>query len=351
MASAHSAVEGAGHPVSASSATGREPQGMVHSISLVVPVFMGEKTLGPLVAEIEPLTQTRRTPQGNLFRVAEMILVHDCGPDNSDVVMEQLAAQYPFVKLVWLARNFGQHPATLAGAANSTSDWVVTMDEDGDHDPGDLGRFLDCALETDSQLVYARPIDPPSHGFVRNILSAVTKRVLVMLLVSNNAVVGFHSYRLIDGEIARSLAAYCGHNVYLDAALSWVIARSAHCPTRLRTARRPQSGYNYRRLASHFWRLVLTSGTKPLRVISVMGLSSILLGAVISVWALWARITGQVAVPGWASTTILLGFFSGGVLFSLGVIAEYLGVTLSMAMGKPLYLVVSKPPRKRASIP
>src|SRR5438046_617364 len=300
-----------GHAVLVGAGSGRQAQEIVHTISVVVPVYMGEKTLAPLVAEIEPLIRTGRTPQGNLFRVSEVILVHDCGPDNSDTVMEQLAEQYPVVKLIWLARNFGQHAATLAGTASSTSEWVVTMDEDGAHDPADIGRFLDRALTTGAQLVYALPENPASHGVVRNLLSAVTKRLLVCLLVGDDVVSRFHSYRLISGEIARSLAAYCGYNVYLDVALAWFVAGRAHCPARLRTPWRSGSGYSYRSLAAHFWRLVLTSGVRPLRVISFLGIGSILLSAAISVWAIWSWITGHVAVPGWTSLTIMISFFSG----------------------------------------
>jgi len=166
--------------------------------------------------------------------------------------------------------------------------------------------------------------------------------------VGDDVVSRFHSYRLISGEIARSLAAYCGYNVYLDVALAWFVAGRAHCPARLRTPWRSGSGYSYRSLAAHFWRLVLTSGVRPLRVISFLGIGSILLSAAISVWAIWSWITGHVAVPGWTSITIMICFFSGCLLFSLGVIAEYLGVTLSMAMGKPPYLALSRPHHKGA---
>lgn len=318
-----------------------------HTVSIVVPVYQGALTLGPLLEEIEPLTRPQHTPGGACFQVAEVILVHDGAIDDSHLVMQALAERYPFVRLIWLSRNFGQHPATLAGCASSTGQWVATLDEDGEQDPADIGRFLDTALESGSQLVYGLPANPPRHGRLRNFLSALTKRALIHLLVSNPAVVRFHSYRLIHGEIARGLAAYCGHNVYLDVALSWIVARSAHCPIVLRPSRRKSSGYKYRKLASHFWRLVLTSGTRPLRFVSFLGLGSILFGAAFSLYVIWGWLHGKVPIQGWASLAILLCLFSGAILFSLGVVAEYVGVSLSVAMGRPLYVVVSQPPRSK----
>jgi undecaprenyl-phosphate 4-deoxy-4-formamido-L-arabinose transferase len=323
----------------------------IHTISVVIPVYQGERTLAPLVGEIVPLMQAQCTAGGRPFRVAEVILVHDGAIDNSAAVMEALATRWAAVKLVWLARNFGQHPATLAGAASTSSEWVVTLDEDGDQNPADIGRFLDVALDSDSQLVYGLPTNTPAHGMVRNLLSAFTKRCLIQVFADATTAGQFHSFRLIRGEIARSLAAYCGCSVYLDVALSWAVARRSHCPIVLRGSGGRPSGYNYRALASHFWRLVLTSGTKPLRCVSYLGLVSIAFGLGFATFAVWARLTGNVPVPGWTSLAILQCFFSGGVLFSLGIIAEYLGVTVSAAMGKPLFLVVSGPCRKQNAKP
>jgi len=321
----------------------------VATVSIVIPVYKGEASLTPLVEEIAPLASPTTTPHGHCFRVAEVILVHDGAVDDSQRVMEALGQRYPFVRLVWLARNFGQHPATLAGAACTTSEWVVTLDEDGDHDPTDIGRFLDKALETGTQLVYGLPTNPPPHGWLRNAFSAVTKRFFVQLLLGSSAVNSFHSFRLINGEIARSLAAYCGYNVYLDVALSWVVARSAHCPIVLRNPFERSSGYNFRRLFSHFWRLVLTSGTRPLRFVSLLGLGSILFGIAFSGYTLWQYFAGSVPIQGYTTLVILLCLFSGATLFSLGIVAEYLGAALSVAMGRPLYMVVSRPLHGRGS--
>ena len=120
----------------------------VETVAIVIPVYKGEATLSRLVEEIAPLTEVVTTPRGQRFQVAEIILVHDGAVDGSQRVMEAIGGRFAFVRLVWLARNFGQHPATLAGAACSTAGWVVTLDEDGDHDPAAIGQFLDVALES-----------------------------------------------------------------------------------------------------------------------------------------------------------------------------------------------------------
>ena len=319
-------------------------------VSVVVPVYRGELTLDGLIAEIVPLTQPSSTPAGHPYVVSEVVLVHDGAVDGSARVMTALAARHPFVVLLWLSRNYGQHAATLAGMASTTGDWVATLDEDGQHNPKDIGGLLDEAIASGSGLIYGRPVNPPPHGWFRNLLSWGAKRV-VSLLVGNDRIGLFQSYRLVDGEVARSLAAYCGRGVYLDIALDWVVDRVSTAPVTLRTEGGRPSGYNLLKLLSHFWRLVLTAGTRPLRMIAVLGGISILMAVGVTFKAIYERLMHQVPVAGWTSLIVVLSFFSGVILFSLSVIAEYMGLTLNMAMGRPTYLVVYHPPRQRGKTP
>ncbi|NDY92755.1 glycosyltransferase [Ideonella livida] len=313
-------------------------------VSVVVPVYGGETTLPTLIQELLPLTQPGVTPGGVAFAVTEILLVHDCGRDRSDLVMEALAARHPVVRPVWLTRNFGQHPATLAGMASATGHWIVTLDEDGQQDPRDIGALLDLALGQALQLVYASPTNQAPHGAARNFFSATAKAISRRVL-GHQEIGRFNSFRLIDGEIARTLAAYCGTGVYLDVGLRWLVGRVGFCPVQLRREMDRPSNYNYRRLASHFWRLVLTTGTRPLRLITLVGLCSLALAFGLTAWVIWSKLHGGLAVPGWASLFLATSLFSGAILTALGIIAEYLAVTMGIAMGKPLYVVGTKPTR------
>ena len=314
----------------------------VHDLAIVIPVYGGASTLPKLLDEIIPLTEERRTPRGRHFRVTEVYLVNDNGAASSDEAIRKLAATHDVVRPVWLSRNYGQHAATLAGMASSTAPWIVTMDEDGQHDPAAIARMLDVALDEQRMLVYAAPTNPPPHGQFRNTTSAVVKGLATRVLVKGE-LGRYHSFRLMVGEIGRSVAAYCGEGVFLDVALSWVVERPASCPVAMRVEGGRRSGYGLRRLLSHFWRLVLTSGTQPLRVISLVGSAVAAVGFLAAAYVILMRLTRDVQVEGWTSVIIAVLVTSGVVLFSLGVISEYLGTAVRMAMGKPQYLIVTDP--------
>lgn len=314
--------------------------GREHRISVVIPVYQGQTTLPGVLAELEPWVRPFVTEGGHRARVTEVVLVHDCGPDESDRVIREAARAHDWVRPLWLSRNFGQHAATLAGMSSSGGDWVATMDEDGQHDPADLGVMLDRALAVRADVVYADPRNPAPHGFLRNRASKFAKRSM-RLLSGRDGAEEFHSFRFVLGDVARSVAAYAGAGVYLDVALAWVSRRTTTVAVTLREEGDRRSGYRWRSLASHYWRMVITGGTRMLRVVTLLGVLFAVVGVVLAVVVVILRLSGHISEAGWASTMVVALLSSGALLFALGVVAEYLGVAVNMAMGKPLYLIVS----------
>jgi glycosyltransferase involved in cell wall biosynthesis len=310
-----------------------------HQISVVIPVYQSEKTLSGVLDELERWTRPFTTADGHRAVVSEVVLVHDCGPDASDRVIREAALAHDWVRPIWLSRNFGQHAATLAGMSSSGGDWVATMDEDGQHDPADLGGMLDKAMAVQADVVYAEPLNPPPHGPLRNLASRLAKRSMRLLSGRAGAEL-FHSYRFMLGDVARSVAAFSGPGVYLDVALGWICRHPTTAPVTLRPEGDRSSGYRWRTLMSHYWRMVITGGTRMLRLVSLLGVLLAALGVVLATIVVVLRLAGQIEVSGWASVMVVALLGSGATLFALGVVAEYVGVAVNMAMGKPLYLAV-----------
>ncbi len=323
--------------------TGDRQVTRVDLISVVIPVYNGAETLPSLMKELEQLHTPQTTPDGREFQVDEVLLIWDRGIRGSEEIVRELTARRDWIRPVWLSRNFGQHPATLAGMTSSGGDWIVTMDEDGQHDPADIGKLLDTAYRDRTQLVYASPTNPAPHGVLRNAASRLTKWLFVNILASAQGPRAFNSYRLMLGEAGRSVAAYTGAGVFLDVALSWVIANPSTCPVSMREEGRPASAYTIRRLVSHFWRLVISSGTRPLRFVSIMGVLFAVLGIGMSIVSAVRRAAGDITVQGWTSVFMAVLVVGGAVLFALGIIAEYIAAAASMAMGKPVYVIVRDP--------
>jgi undecaprenyl-phosphate 4-deoxy-4-formamido-L-arabinose transferase len=312
---------------------------MIINLSVVVPVYLGEHTLDRLTEQLLPFTEQSITHGGRRFIVNELVLVHDCGPDNSENVIDRLCNEYPFIKAVWLSRNYGQHAATLAGMAATRNEWVVTIDEDLQHDPNEIGNLLDRAFDASADIVYGTDSTTKVHGLKRSIASRLAKAVAGTLMGSS-APRNYSSFRLVNGAIARGVSAYVGEGVYLDVALGWITERVVTCDVTNQHEYRDRSGYTSKKLFSHLLRLVLSNGTRPLRIVTISGASIAIAGIVYAVFVIARVILSGESVPGWTSVFVSILVIGGLVLISLGIIAEYLGLAVRAAFGKPNYFVI-----------
>ena len=215
------------------------------------------------------------------------------------------------------------------------------MDEDGQHDPADIPRMLDVAMAEQAPLVYAEPTNPPPHGWLRNAASRGAKWLFVQVLSSGDVPLlrELPAGARRAGTQRRRVRRVRGLPRRRHRLGGRPVRPAAPCSCVRRGAR---SGYSFRRLLSHFWRLVISSGTRTLRLVSATGVVFALLGFVLA-----GLLPGGAADdragrrragrrrwwPCWSA--------SGMVLFALGVIAEYVGVAVSMAMGKPPYLIAT----------
>ena len=311
-----------------------------HRISAVVPVYRAPKELNRLVNDLNDLRVDSETKYGNTFIVTEIVLVHDGGLEETRPLIRELARRFEQVRVIWLSRNFGQHPATLAGMSATSGEWIVTLDEDGQFPPNQIGDLLDHALSAKSPIVYGQPAVHSGHQLWRRIGSFAARKLFRMLAGSAGGV-EFSSFRLIMGELGRSVSAYCGSETYLDVALTWVSSRASSIRLPY-TSNSESSSYSINRLAAHFLRLVLTSGTRPMRIFAILGTLTASSGFVLAALLVYRRLV--LGFPaGFTSTLSLLLILVGLVLFGLSILTEYVGLTVRAAIGKPLFLVISDP--------
>jgi glycosyltransferase involved in cell wall biosynthesis len=307
------------------------------TLSVVIPVYRAGAVLRETVRELLVAADAVEPFTGVQLRLDEVVLVCD-NPTLTSQERARLRALESVdrrVRVLWLSRNFGQHPATVAGIVSTNGDWVATMDEDGQHDPARLASMLHVAASRGVPLVYAQPTNAPPHGALRNTASRGAKALFRLLSGAHGE---FHSFRLIEGSVARSACAYMGDSVYLDVAMHWSCGDAALCPMEMRSEGAP-STYSYRRLASHFWRMVLSMGARPLRLVAVLGVLVALAGVAVAAAVAYRRLTGSFeAAPGWTSLIVTQLLLAGGVFVTLAVLSEYIGFAVRNSIGKPLYV-------------
>lgn len=314
-------------------------------VSLVVPVYSGAAYLPELVASIARVRDAWVADAAPLH-LEEVIFVDDDAIDDSGKVLTEIAASCPWIRVLHLSRNYGQHPATVAGILHTCGDWVVTLDEDLQHPPEHIAAMLNVAVSRQLDIVYAHAVKGVHESAIRDYGSRLAK-FLTAVLAGDMGVSKFSSFRVMRGSIARSASCVCGHETYFDIALSWFSRRVGTLPLDIKDRRfieGKKSGYSLRKLLSHARRLVMSSRVKVLRVGGYLGVTAMLFGFAFAAYVVVKEVffPGTFTARGWSSLIVSNMVFGGMTLFLLSAALEYLSILVLRAQGKPTFFVVDR---------
>lgn len=314
-------------------------------LSTVTPVYKGADYLRELCAELAAL-KAALADQGQPLELLEAIFVNDAAVDESPEVLAELQAEHPWIKVVHLSRNFGQHPATVAGILHSSGDWVATLDEDLQHHPKHLVPLLVHAVSHHHDVVYANAEGAVHQTFFRNASSRIYKS-LVAWLVGSPRVRQFSSFRLVRGSVARAAGSVSTHDTYFDVVLSWFTNRVGALLLPLvdvRSMANGQSGYSFRALLGHARRMLISAEIKPLRFGALTGMAALAVSVILSAWVLVTKLVQpeMIMVRGWTSLILAIAFFGGLSVLLVGIALEYLSALLLQAHGKPTFFVIDR---------
>jgi undecaprenyl-phosphate 4-deoxy-4-formamido-L-arabinose transferase len=299
------------------------------SVSVVVPVFDGAATLPELLARLETVLAARGVP-------FEVVLVDDGSRDRSWEVVRAECTRRPWVTGVRLMRNYGQHNALLCGIRRARHEVVATLDDDLQHPPEELPRLL-AVLAEGHDVVYGTP-ERERHGCLRDLASRFTKLALRSAMGAETAR-NVSALRVFRRELRESFAGYRGQFVSIDVLLTWGSTRFAAVPVRHQSRTSGRSGYTVAKLVTHALNMLTGFSAFPLQVASLVGFALTLFGALVLAFVLGRTLVQGSTVPGFPFLASVIAIFSGGQLFALGVIGEYLARMHFRAMGRPAYAV------------
>jgi polyisoprenyl-phosphate glycosyltransferase len=315
------------------------------SISTITPVYRGAKTLRDLALALDEfrimLEQTNAP-----FRLRESIFVDDGSQDGSSETLQDLQNEFDWIHVVSLSKNFGQHPATIAGILYSSGDWVVTLDEDLQHHPKYIPELLEKGVLHSDDIIYANSKKSIHESLYRDFASKSIKRILAKV-TGNKNMRFFNSFRVIRGPIARAASAISIDQTYFDVALSWFTNRVTVEYIELKDLRyiqTGQSGYSVRSLLSHSRRLLQTSNVKLIRIGVYLGIFAMAMGIVAAIITMIQRLfyPELIHAAGWASVFISTLLFGGLNAFLIGLVLENNSILLMQSHGKPKYFEVDR---------
>lgn len=299
------------------------------TVSVVVPVYNSAPILPKLVARLKDVLAELRGDY-------EIVLVNDCSVDGSWTEIVALAEADATVRGIDLSRNYGQHAATLAGIRATRGDVVVTIDDDLQNPPEEIPRLL-AKLDEGYDVVYGIAVTG-DRGLVRNVFTSMAKRAL-RIAIGPDVPTNVSGYRAFRTSLRQAFEDFRSPYVSVDVLLSWGARSFASLPVRHEPRREGRSGYTYGALATHALNVLTGFTTRPLRVMSLIGLATVVFGAGVLVYVLGYYIVNEGDVPGFPFLASIITLFAGVQLLSLGTIGEYMARIHMRTMGRPSYTV------------
>ena len=299
-------------------------------LSLVIPVYNGSRTIGPLVEHIQAIFATKPL---------DIILVNDGSEDESEVVCSELAEKFQqTVAFVHLSRNFGEHSAVLAGLSHARGQYVAVLDDDGQNPPEEIMRMLEELKRKNFDVVYGHYIEK-KHSRFRNVGSWFNDRVATFLLQKPKDLY-FSSFKVMNRFLVNEIIKYHGPYPYTDGLIYRTTRKIGQIPVEHRTSDSGPSRYTFRKLVRLWLNMFLNFSVKPLRLSVYVGLLasgfSILALIAIVIDKLWITPNVTHGIPTVLASIV---FFAGVQLMILGLVGEYLGRLYLDHTGTPQYVV------------
>lgn len=295
--------------------------------SVVVPVFNSQSSLEELFGGLKAVF--------NGIGSFEVIFVDDGSSDNSWEVLTRLKTEHPEqITAIRLSKNFGQHNATFCGFGFAKGDWVITIDDDLQTPPEEIRKLIETAARTEAELVYGF-YGRKHHSKIRNLGSASLKKSSRWL---RNAPGEGSSFRLISSGLLEKIMHHRQNFIFLDEVLLWytddiAFAEVTHIPRKY-----DRSGYTFRSLLRLMSNIILYYTMVPLRLLVYGGFFLSLTTLIIGIWFIIKKLFFDVPL-GFTALIVAILFSSSIILFSLGVIGEYLSRIYQVQNQKPPYSI------------
>ncbi len=298
-------------------------------LSFVIPCYGSQDSIAGVVDEIKTL-MTKIT-----HHTYEIIIVNDFSPDDVYTVLKDLAEDRN-IKVVNLAKNFGQHPALMAGYSYAQGDIIVSVDDDGQIPVEDTVKLI-AKIEEGYDVVYANYPDS-ERGLFRNFGSKVND-IMAAYLLNKPKNIQITSFFAMKKFILKEMLRYKNPYPYLGGLVFRSTKSVANVPVVLRRRTVGKSGYNLKKLLSLWLNGFTAFSIKPLRIATIFGLAVAVFGAIYGVYILVNRFVNPAVPMGYSSTMAALLLIGGVIMLMLGLIGEYLGRIYISINNSPQYVV------------
>lgn len=301
-------------------------------LSVIIPVYNEEKSVAPLLERLRPLIAKYDH---------EIIFINDGSKDQTAKEILKYTKDRS-VKYVEFNRNFGHQMAISCAYSLAKGDAVISIDADL-QDPPEVIEEMINKWQTGSLIVYAQRAERGVDSFFKR-WSAQRFYDFINVLSDTPIPQNVGDFRLLDRQVVNYLNELPEHSRFYRGLVAWGGFPSTYVSFKREARRNGQTHYTFSKMVNFALDGITSFSTKPLRIATLLGFWSALIGFLGIVYAVIGKFLHpsffpQEWVTGWTGLFVAVMFLGGIQLITIGIIGEYIGKIYSQVQNRPRYIV------------
>ena len=299
-------------------------------LSIVSPVYNEAENLGEFYSRVINATD-------NLNLEIEIIYINDGSQDSTiDIITKQRQIDNR-ITIIDLSRNFGKEIALTAGLDYSSGDAVIVIDADL-QDPPELIPKLVEKWREGYDVVNAKRIKRKGESLLKKVMSYIYYRLL-FYLSDINVPRDTGDFRLLNKNALDALLKLREKHRYMKGLFVWVGFKQKEIEYEREARFKGKTKWGFFSLFNLAFDGLTSFSIMPLRLASTIGFLSALIGFFYGAVIVFKTLFFHEPVAGFTSLVVLITFFGGIQLISIGIIGEYIGRIFNETKNRPLYVV------------
>ncbi len=305
-------------------------------ISVIIPCFNEEQVIAQTYKRIKA-TMKSFEPTGY-----EMIFVNDGSKDNTYNILSAIAQTDNYLKIIDFSRNFGHQAAVTAGVRICKGDVALIIDADLQDPPELIHDMLALHLSEGANVVYGQRMVRKGETWFKKKTAHLFYRLL-NYLSDTEFPVDTGDFRLIDKKVIIAFSSITEKNKYIRGLISWIGFKQLPLKYVREERFAGETKYPFSKMIKFASTSLLYFSKKPLKIALTIGFICVFIGILLTIWVITALLFRKdTVVAGWASTVIVVIFFGGIQLLTIGVLGEYIGNVFEEVKNRPEYIINNK---------
>jgi dolichol-phosphate mannosyltransferase len=299
-------------------------------ISIVTPIYNAEDCIEELYNRIINSVK-------EITSDYEIIMVNDASLDNSWGLIKKLIEKDKSVKGINLARNFGQHPAIVAGLTHAKGDWIVVMDCDLQDNPNEIPTLYNHAIKNDYDIAFAARMER-QDTFIKATTSYLFYKFL-SYMTSYYFDPEIANFSIAKRKVIDAYISLTEKTLFFPIHIHWLGFNIGKVPVQHNKRFAGKTSYTFKKLLSLAFDIIIAMSNKPLKVTITSGFIIAMLSFCYLIYLVFMYLFLNIHIVGWTSLAVVITFSLGILLFFMGIHGLYLDRIYRETKNRPTFVI------------